>query len=90
LRIALWALVLVVAWTAALAAVAHSSGLRSTPGIWLGVFGLPGVVIAHWAQSFFFHTFNNYLGYALMFLVNWIFYCSVIQGFVSLFLAGPK
>ncbi len=83
MRIALWALVLAVAWTAALAAVAHSSGLHSTPGIWLGVFGLPGVVIANWAQSFFFRMFNSYLGYYLMFLVNWIFYCSVVQGLVS-------
>ena len=83
MRIALWALFLAVAWTAALGAVAHSPGLHSTPGIWLGVFGLPGVVIANWAQSFLFHMFNNYLGYALMFLVNWIFYCTVIQGFVS-------
>jgi hypothetical protein len=40
-------------------------------------------VIANWVQSFLFHRFNNYLGYSLMFLVNWIFYCSVIQGLVS-------
>jgi len=83
LKIAMWALLLAVAWTAALATVAHSPGLHSTPGIWLGVFGLPGVVIANWMQSFLFHGFNNYLGYNLMFLVNWIFYCSVIQGLVS-------
>ena len=79
----MWALLLAVAWTAALATVAHSAGLHSTPGIWLGVFGLPGVVIANWVQSFLFDGFNNYLGYSLMFLVNWIFYCSVIQGLVS-------
>ena len=83
MKIAMWALLLAVAWTAALATVAHSAGLHSTPGIWLGVFGLPGVVIANWVQSFLFHGFNNYLGYNLMFLVNWIFYCSVIQGLVS-------
>jgi len=83
LKIALWALLLAVAWTAALATVAHSPGLHSTPGIWLGVFGLPGVVIANWVQSFLFHGFNIYLGYCLMFLVNWIFYWSVIQGLVS-------
>ena len=83
MRIALWALLLAVAWTIALAFVARSPGLHSTPGIWLGVFGLPGVVIANWAQPFLFHRFNNYLGYALMFAVNWIFYCSVIQGLVS-------
>jgi hypothetical protein len=84
LRIALWALLLAVAWTAALASVAHSPGLRSTPGIWLGVFGLPGVVIANWVQSALFHRFNNYLGYPLMFFVNWIFFCTVILGLVSL------
>ena len=83
MKIAMWALLLAVAWTAALATVAHSAGLHSTPGIWLGVFGLPGVVIANWVQSFLFDGFNNYLGYSLMFLVNWIFYCSVIQGLVS-------
>jgi hypothetical protein len=83
LRIALWALVLAVAWTAALAAVAHSPGLHSTPGIWLGVFGLPGIVIANWVQSLL-HKFNLYFDYFLMFVVNWIFYCSVIQGFVSM------
>ncbi len=75
---------LTVAWTAALAIIAHSPGLHSTPGTWLGVFGLPGVVIANWVQSFLVHTFSNYLGYPIMFLVNWIFYCSVIQGFVSI------
>ena len=83
MKIAMWALLLAVAWTAALATVAHSAGLHSTSGVWLGVFGLPGVVIANWVQSFLFHRFNNYLGYNLMFLVNWIFYCSVIQGLVS-------
>jgi hypothetical protein len=84
LKILLWALFFAVTWTAALAAVAHSLGLHSTPGIWLGVFGLPGVVIANWIQGFVFHKFSNYLGYPLMFLVNWLFYCSVIQGLASI------
>jgi hypothetical protein len=84
LRIALWALILAVAWTVALAAVAHSPGLHSTPGMWLGVFGLPGVVVDNWVQSFFnFHRFNYYFEYYLMFLMNWIFHFSVIQGVVS-------
>ncbi len=83
MRIALWAVVLDVAWTVALTAVAHSPGLHSTPGMWLGVFGLPGVAIANWVQSFFFARFNLYFDYSLMFLVNWIFYCSVIRGLVS-------
>jgi hypothetical protein len=83
LKIFGWALLFAVVWAAALAIVAHSSGLRSTPGIWLGVFGLPGVVIANWVQAVLFQRFNPYLGYTLMFLVNWVFFCSVIQGLVS-------
>jgi hypothetical protein len=90
LKILWWALFFAAAWTAALAIVAHSSGLRSTPGIWLGVFGLPGVVIANWVQGFVFHKFSNYLGYPLMFLVNWLFYCSVIQGVASIHRAFPR
>jgi hypothetical protein len=44
---------------------------------------LPGVVIANWTQSVILHDFNRTVGYALMFVVNWIFYCSVILGLVS-------
>ena len=83
MKIVLSALILAVAWTAALAFIARSYGLHSTPGIWAGVFGLPGVVIANWVQSSILHEFNTTLGYSIMFLVNWIFYCSVIQGLVS-------
>ena len=83
MRIVLWGLILAIVWTIALAAVAHSPGLHSTPGMWLGVFGLPGVAIAHWVQSLL-HRFNHFLDYSLMFLVNWIFYCSVLLGVVSL------
>ena len=83
MRIVLWALILAVAWTAALAYIARSVGLHSTPGTWAGVFGLPGVVIANWTQTFLLHQSNIYAGYAIMFLVNWIFYCSVILGLVS-------
>jgi hypothetical protein len=82
LKITLWALVLAVAWTVALAVVTHSPGLRSTPGMWLGVFGLPGVAIAHWVQSSL-HRFNFFFDYSVMFLVNWVFYCTVILGLVS-------
>ena len=83
MRIALWGLILAVTWTVALAVVARSPGLHSTPGMWLGVFGLPGVVIANWVQSLL-HTFNYSIGYSLMFLVNWFFYCSVIVGIMSM------
>ena len=83
MRIALWGLTLAVAWTVALAVVARSPGLHSIPGMWLGVFGLPGVVIANWVQSLL-HEFNRLIGYSLMFLVNWAFYCSVIVGIISM------
>lgn len=83
MRIVVSALILAVAWTAALAVIARSVGLHSTPGTWAGVFGLPGVVIANWTQTFLLHRFNIYAGYTIMFLVNWMFYCTVILGLVS-------
>ena len=83
MRIVLSALILAAAWTTALAIIARTVGLHSGPGIWAGVFGLPGVVIANWTQSNILHEFNTTLGYSIMFLVNWIFYCSVIQGLIS-------
>ena len=83
LRIVLAALALAVVWTAALAVITRNYGLHSGPGIWAGVFGLPGVVIANWTQSNLLHEFNTTLGYSMMFLVNWIFYCSILQGLVS-------
>jgi hypothetical protein len=82
-RIVQLALILAVVWTVALASIARSVGLHSTPGTWAGVFGLPGVVIANWAQTFLLHRFNIYVGYAIMFLINWMFYCSVILGILS-------
>lgn len=83
MKIILWAGVLAAAWTAALIFIARSVGLHSTPGMWAGAIGLPGVVIANWMQSAIFHTFFRPLGYSLMFLINWAFYCSVIQGMLS-------
>ena len=83
MRITLWGLMLAIAWTVALAVVARSPGLHSTLGMWLGVFGLPGVAIANWVQSLL-HRFNHSIGYSLMFLVNWAFYCSVIVGIISM------
>jgi hypothetical protein len=83
LKIILLALLFAVAWTAALAMIAHSPGLHSTPGAWAGAVGLPGVVIANWTQSAILHNYNRAVGYGIMFVVNWIFYCSVILGVVS-------
>jgi hypothetical protein len=82
-RIVVWALLLAIAWTVVLTIIARSPGLHSAPGIWTGVFGLPGVVVASWVRPFLGRNPNDRLGYTVMFLVNWIFYCSVIQGIVS-------
>ena len=84
MKILLWALALAAAWTAALIFIVHTVGLHSTPGMWTGAIGLPGVVIANWVQAQLFHAFIRPLGYSLMFLINWGFYCSVIQGILSL------
>ena len=78
------ALILALIWTAALILIARTVGLHSTPGMWTGAVGLPGVVIANWTQAQLFHSFHRNVGYSLMFLINWGFYCSVLQGSVSL------
>jgi hypothetical protein len=83
-RIVVWALVLALAWTAALIVIARTAGLHSTWGMWTGAVGLPGVVIANWMQAQLFQRFHRFLGYSLMFLINWGFYCSVLQGIISL------
>ncbi|HET6144036.1 MAG TPA: hypothetical protein VFE02_11040 [Candidatus Acidoferrales bacterium] len=84
MKIVLWAGALAAAWTGVLIVIARTVGLHSSPGMWAGAIGLPGVVIANWLQSAIFHTFFRPLGYSLMFLINWGFYCSVIQGIVAL------
>jgi hypothetical protein len=82
-KIIQWAFVLALAWIAALIIIARTVGLHSTPGMWTGAVGLPGVVIANWMQAQLFHAFHRPLGYSLMFLINWGFYCSVLQGIIS-------
>ena len=84
MKIVLAALALALAWTAALVTIARTVGLHTTPGMWTGAIGLPGVVIANWIQRQFLHAFYRPLGYTLMFLINWGFYCSVLQGLASL------
>jgi hypothetical protein len=83
-KIVYWALVLALFWIAALIIIARTVGLHSTPGMWTGAIGLPGVVIANWVQAQIFHRFSHFLGYSLMFLINWGFYCSVLQGILSI------
>jgi hypothetical protein len=84
MKIAIWAFVLALAWTAALILIARTVGLRSAAGMWTGAVGLPGVVIANWLQAQLFHSFHRPLEYSLTFLINWGFYCSVLQGMISL------
>ena len=83
MKIVISAFILALVWTAALILIASTVGLHSTPGMWAGAIGLPGVVISNWIEARFFHAYHRPLGYALMFLINWIFYCTVIQGMVS-------
>jgi hypothetical protein len=78
------ALILALAWTAALILIARTVGLHSTPGMWTGAVGLPGVVIANWLPARLFHSFHRPLGYSMMFLINWGFYCTVLEGILSL------
>jgi len=82
--IVLLGLILALAWTAALAAIAYNYGLHSSQGMWAGAIGLPGVVIANEIRSQMGRGSTEMLGYFLMFLVNWIFYCSVILGCLSI------
>ena len=84
MKIVIGALILALVWTSVLISIADTIGLHSTPGMWAGAIGLPGVVIANWTEAQFFHPYNRPLGYSLMFLINWGFYCTVIQGIVSL------
>lgn len=84
MKIAVWALLLAAIWTAVLITIARTVGLRSAPGMWAGAIGLPGVVIANWIQRRILHLFYRPLGYALMFAINWLFYCTVLQGIASL------
>jgi hypothetical protein len=79
----IWALILALLWTITLVVIARTVGLHSTPGMWTGAIGLPGVVIANWMQAQLFHQFHRTLGYALMFLINWGFYCTVLEGILS-------
>jgi hypothetical protein len=84
LKIVAGALALAIIWIATLVLIAQTVGLHSTPGMWTGALGLPGVVIANWMQRNLFHAFHRPLGYSLMFLINWAFFCTVIGGIVSL------
>ena len=77
------ALAMALAWIAVLIFIARTIGLHSTPGMWTGAIGLPGVVITNWLQAQLFHKFNRTLGYGLMFLINWGFFSSVLQGIIS-------
>ena len=83
MKIALWALALAAIWTIALFVIATTVGVHSAPGMWTGAIGLPGVVIGNWIQRRIVHAFYRPVGYSLMFLINWVFYCTVLQGIQS-------
>jgi hypothetical protein len=70
MRVALWAFLLAVTWTVAVTIVARSPGFHSTPGMWTGVFGLPGVLVASWVRPYLGRNPHDRMGYAVMFLVN--------------------
>ena len=84
MKIIRWALVLAAAWTLVLFVISRTIGLHSAPGMWVGAVGLPGVVLANWTQAHVLHLFNRAIGYSLMFLINWVFYCTVLVGIASL------
>ena len=83
-KILIAALIFAAIWTMSLAAIAQTYGLHSGPGIWAGTLGLPGVVAANLLQTDVLHSYDRATAYAIMFAVNWVFYCSVLQGIVSL------
>src|SRR5579862_2944847 len=74
------AMLLAVAWSESTAYIARSVGYRSTAGMWSGVFGFPGIVIAGWLAALLGPTLTPAAQRVVMFLVNWIFYFTVIQG----------
>ena len=84
MKIVLWALVLALTWTFALIIIARPSTFPALNEGRPCAVGLPGVVIANWTQAQLFHRFHRSLGFSLMFLINWGFYCSVLQGIISL------
>ncbi len=82
-KIIIAGLALAATWTAALIFIASTAGLHSTQGMWLGAIGLPGVVISNWLQANVFHNVVRGIRYSLMLLINWGFFCSVLQGIIS-------
>jgi hypothetical protein len=66
----------------ALAIVAGSPGIHSTPGIWLMVLGLPGTIIGLWTESGF--GGSPLLFYIAMALSNGVLYLLAIKGVLLL------
>jgi hypothetical protein len=82
LKIAFSTLGLSAAWAIA---ISHSSGIYSTPTIWMMWIGLPGVWIAVVLASFSeYMRRSDSLAYFIMFLVNWFFFWGAVKGFLSL------
>ena len=83
MKIAMWALLFAVIWLVALNVIARSPGLHSTQGMWAGALGFPGVIVASWVRPWFIHhNPHDEAGRSVMFIVNWMFYCTVLQGLI--------
>lgn len=60
-----------------LAVVSKSPGIHSTPGIWLMLFGLPGIGFGWWLGSMFGQ--NDQVVYIGTALANWVFYVCLVK-----------
>jgi hypothetical protein len=78
------ALVAAIGWSEATAYIARTIGYRTPAGMWAGAFGFPGVILANWLAQLVGPAFSAGAKRVVMFLVNWIFYFSVIEGALSL------
>lgn len=76
-----WALLPTSIWACAMMIIAHADRMESTPGLWMGFAGLPGIVIG---SGVFFFTRSNNAAYVGIFLGNWLFYFGLFKAAVVL------
>jgi hypothetical protein len=80
LGIALIALVMTIILEASMATAVHAYGWHSTPGIWLALLNLPGIVPAIWILLRIGSSGEyDSLLYVICGLVNWVFYFGLIS-----------
>jgi hypothetical protein len=77
----LFALVPAGMWAAAMTIVGGIKGYHSTAGIWVGMFGLPGLVPAAWIYQW---TDSEAVSYLAAFLCNWLFWYFLIEVVLAL------